>query len=468
MKGRIIVHFGSTYESAQNKVLNPLTEFLKDDYTLEVYTSNTIRRKLKEKGIEKKNFEEAILDMEQNNITEVEVIPTFLIDGIEFDKIKAVVDRESEKGKIKYTLRKPFIYDDDSAKRLSDAVSKVITREVLDKGIDFLDGSNLDKKAILVCGHGTLHNNDHRYQSFCEKLEEDLNIKVIPANMEGSNSFEETVSSSAFDSIEEVLVIPLMMVFGDHGHNDILGDEDSLKSLLEERKIKAHFIDKGLGEFDEVRALLSSGENYMKSPMGIENRSMEIIREELKNRGFNFNEEEFPIISRIIHTTGDPDYFKYISMDNDFRNKALDALKNGAKIYCDTNMIVSGINKAACKKLNVEPFTYISDERVRETASREGITRSMAGIDLAVSEGVTCFAFGNAPTALYRLLEHVKNGKVKPDFIIGIPVGFVGASESKSYLGTFDIPQIRINGTRGGSNIVVSVINALLYELGGR
>lgn len=205
---------------------------------------------------------------------------------------------------------------------------------------------------------------------------------------------------------------------------------------------------------------------YMKNPMGIENRSMEIIKDEIK--GKTYKEEEFPIISRIIHTTGDPSYIDYISMDNDFRNVAMKKLQDGTKIYCDTNMIVAGVNKAGLKRCNTEVFTYISDEDVAKRAKEEEITRSMAGIDKAIEDGVTCFAFGNAPTALYRLLEYVKMGKVKPDFIIGIPVGFVGAKESKEYLSTFNIPQIRVNGTRGGSNIVVSVINALLYEVKGR
>lgn len=207
---------------------------------------------------------------------------------------------------------------------------------------------------------------------------------------------------------------------------------------------------------------------YIKNPIKIEEESMEIIREELKKRHIEYRESDFPVIGRIIHTTGDPDYVRYISISSKFIEKAKEELKKGCRIYCDTNMIVSGINKKACEKLDVKPFTYISREEVAKNSREKAITRSMAGIDLAVEEGITCFAFGNAPTALYRLLEHVRSGKVKPKFIIGVPVGFVGAAESKDYLKTFDIEQIRINGNRGGSNIAVSIINALLYEVAGR
>lgn len=201
---------------------------------------------------------------------------------------------------------------------------------------------------------------------------------------------------------------------------------------------------------------------YIKNPKKIEMNSMDIIDKYLGD--VNFSTEELPIVKRMIHTTGDVDYRKIIEFGHDFINSSLDGLKCGGKIYADTNMIVSGVNKPALKKANLEVVTYVSDEDVRKISKEKGITRSMAALDKAVDEGIDMFSFGNAPTALFRLLEHVKNGNIKPKFIIGVPVGFVGAAESKEELSNYDIPFVRTNGSKGGSNVAVSVINALLYS----
>ncbi|MCI6609236.1 MAG: precorrin-8X methylmutase [Ezakiella sp.] len=201
---------------------------------------------------------------------------------------------------------------------------------------------------------------------------------------------------------------------------------------------------------------------YIKNPARIEYNSMDIIEEYLGD--VNFSEEELPIVKRMIHTTGDVDYRKIIEFKHDFVTKAINALKSGGKIYVDTNMICSGVNKEALRQANIEVVTYISDENVRKIAAEKGITRSIVGIDKAVNEGMTMFAFGNAPTALFKLIEHIKNGDIDPKFVIGVPVGFVGAAESKRELDTVDVPWVRTNGSKGGSNVAVSIINALLYN----
>lgn len=201
---------------------------------------------------------------------------------------------------------------------------------------------------------------------------------------------------------------------------------------------------------------------YIKNPKKIEMNSMDIIDEYLND--VEFSDEELPIVKRMIHTTGDVSYRKIIEFKYDFIKNAIEGLKKGGKIYADTNMIVSGVNKPALKKAGVEVVTYVSDEDVRNISKEKGVTRSMAALDKAVDEGIEMFAFGNAPTALFRLLEHVKDGKVKPKFIIGVPVGFVGAAESKEELSKYEVPYVRTNGSKGGSNVAVSVINALLYS----
>jgi len=205
---------------------------------------------------------------------------------------------------------------------------------------------------------------------------------------------------------------------------------------------------------------------YIKNPMEIENKSMDIIDEVMGDT--NFNQEEMVIAKRMIHTTGDFDYRKIIIFKNDFIRVAKEEIEKGVKIYTDTQMAAAGINKRALGKADCELVRYINDERVFKMAEEKKTTRSACAIDLAVEEGVECFVIGNAPTALYRILEHVKAGRLDPKFIVGVPVGFVGAAESKEYLREFEIPSITTEGNKGGSNVAASIINALLYMVVGR
>lgn len=106
----------------------------------------------------------------------------------------------------------------------------------------------------------------------------------------------------------------------------------------------------------------------------------------------------------------------------------------------------------------------ISDEEVAKIAAERKTTRSIVAMEEAVARGCEGFIIGNAPTALFRLLELVDEGKADPKFIIAVPVGFVGAAESKDKVAEYAVPYIRTIGTKGGSNVAASVFNAILYE----
>ena len=205
---------------------------------------------------------------------------------------------------------------------------------------------------------------------------------------------------------------------------------------------------------------------YIKNPMAIENKSMDIIDEVMGDT--SFSEEEMIIAKRMIHTTGDFDYRKIISFHEDFIEVAKEAISKGATIFTDTKMVYMGINKPALEKANCKLKCFIDDERVFTMSKELETTRSACAVDLAVAEGVEIFVIGNAPTALFRVLELVKEGKINPKFVIGVPVGFVGAAESKEYLREFDIPSISTVGNKGGSNVAASIVNALLYMVVGR
>ncbi|MGU8377263.1 precorrin-8X methylmutase [Clostridium perfringens] len=201
--------------------------------------------------------------------------------------------------------------------------------------------------------------------------------------------------------------------------------------------------------------------DYMKSPMGIEKRSFEIIGSEMHEH--NFSEEELQIVKRVIHTTADFEYQDLIEISEGAIEAGVSALKSGAKIYTDTTMALSGMNKRALKELNASVECYVGLEEVFKLAKEKEITRSMAGVELAAKENVDIFVFGNAPTALFKLRELIKEGKANPKLIVAVPVGFVGASESKEDLDELGIPYIRVKGRKGGSTVAAAIINALLY-----
>ena len=201
-------------------------------------------------------------------------------------------------------------------------------------------------------------------------------------------------------------------------------------------------------------------------PMDIEKRSFEIISEEL---GYDLPEKEAPIIKRCIHTSADFDYAKNLCFSEDVVEKALKALKNGACIVTDTQMAKSGINKKALAKYGGEVYCFMSDADVAETAKKNGTTRATASMDKAAEMSKPLiFAIGNAPTALVRLYELIEDGKLKPELIIGVPVGFVNVVQSKELIMQAEVPYIVAKGRKGGSNIAACICNALLYMAGGR
>lgn len=203
--------------------------------------------------------------------------------------------------------------------------------------------------------------------------------------------------------------------------------------------------------------------DYIKIPMDIEKRSFEIIGEEMGTH--SFNDRELSIIKRVIHTTADFEYKELVYIRKDAIDSALKLLSTGATIYTDTNMALSGINKKALKQLNCKAICYVNEESVQKIATQRGITRSMAAVEKAVEDGVEFFAFGNAPTALYRLNELICEGKSKAKFVIGAPIGFVGAAESKENFEKLEIPMITIRGRKGGSSVAAAIVNALMYMI---
>ncbi len=203
-------------------------------------------------------------------------------------------------------------------------------------------------------------------------------------------------------------------------------------------------------------------------PVDIETRSLAIIEEEIDKELWNSIKEAVkPVVKRVIHTTADFDYAKNLWFSEDVVEKAIAALRDGAVIVTDTNMAKSGINKGALKKYDSEVFCFMADSDVALAAKERNVTRAYISIEKAVSlNKKVIFAIGNAPTALIRLYELVKEGKIKPELIIAVPVGFVNVVEAKELIMELDIPHIVAKGRKGGSNVAASICNAILYMEG--
>ena len=204
--------------------------------------------------------------------------------------------------------------------------------------------------------------------------------------------------------------------------------------------------------------------SYIKDPMEIEKRSFEIITEELGS--ISFPDKEGKIIKRMIHTSADFEYADITAIHPEAIEAALEALKGGCRIYTDTRMAMAGINKNTLKKHGAEVYCLVDDPEIAREAKDKGLTRSMLGIERAIQdEGTKIFVIGNAPTALFVLCQAITEGRAKPAVVVGVPVGFVGAAESKEELLNSPVPYITTRGRKGGSTIAASIINALLYML---
>lgn len=202
-------------------------------------------------------------------------------------------------------------------------------------------------------------------------------------------------------------------------------------------------------------------------PQEIEARSFEIITRELGDRKLDPDKEL--IIKRCIHTSADFEYADSLCFSPGAVERAREAIRKGACIVTDTQMGKSGINKRALARFGGEVYCFMSDEDVAVQAKAQGSTRATVSMDKAAAlDKPLIFAIGNAPTALIRLYELISEGKLKPELVIGVPVGFVNVVQSKELIMQADVPYIVARGRKGGSNIAACICNALLYGLDNR
>lgn len=197
----------------------------------------------------------------------------------------------------------------------------------------------------------------------------------------------------------------------------------------------------------------------------IEDASMQMIEDEIGNH--SYNEKEWPIVRRVIHSTADFDFARKnaIVFHKDAIHNGMDALRNGCSIVVDVNGVAGLLNKQNSKDFGNKIVCKISDSEIMELAKKQGKTRSQVSMRESISDingGVV--VIGNAPTALLEVIDMVREGIARPALVVGIPVGFICAAESKEELAKTDVAFITNKGRKGGSPSAAAIINAI-YKL---
>jgi len=204
-------------------------------------------------------------------------------------------------------------------------------------------------------------------------------------------------------------------------------------------------------------------------PLKIEAESFRIIEKEFDERtgltADEINPDEFAVIRRVIHATGDFSFANRIRFHPDAIQAGLDAIRSGKNILTDVNMATAGISRNLLAPYGGKIICRVADPEIAKIAVEKGLTRSQTAIETGMRDNVGIIAIGNAPTALITVMNLIADGTITPDLIIGVPVGFVNAEESKEILLEKTYPYISCTGRKGGTTVSVAIVNAILRLL---
>ena len=346
-----------------------------------------------------------------------------------------------------------------------------------------------DNVGLILIGHGSkLPHNRENLEKLAEIMRERSSFKVVEISFMVRNSptIPEAIDTIAKLGVTKIVLVPAFLAPGVHTTQEIpelIGVKDK-ESQLSQKGIELIYgepigADECIAVILEEKALKALGENWehhhapfkAKAPITLPaastqifDKSMTLIRPEIQDVLAKAPKNQAAIIERVVHTTADPEFAKLLVISDKAVDSGVAAIKAGAKIFTDVKMIKAGINEARVHRFGCKVLTYIDDARATKMAAEEGITRSTAAMRLAVADGANgaIFLIGNAPTAAFELAEQIKNGKAKPALIVAVPVGYVGAAESKEEIAKLPTPHIITKGRKGSSTIAVAIFNALL------
>lgn len=322
--------------------------------------------------------------------------------------------------------------------------------------------------AILLIGHGSrLTDTSKTLRHVAHMVKEMSGVPIVEVSFlqfQKPDIFE-AISTCVSKGAKKVIVHPYLLYKGRHF------DEDITEIILEmQRRYKdiEFILTEPLGVLygDLAEVVLKVAKKDIKKvrilrPHEIEERSFEIITEGLGET--NFRDIELPIVKRVIHATGDFDFAKNMRFHPEAIEAGIKAIKNGKDILVDVAMVEAGINKKMLERYGGKVICKMQDIRYK-MQDLDNKTKTEIGIELAMKENnnIGIIAIGNAPTALYRTMKLIRNGALKPELVIGVPVGFVKAAESKEVLLYMKYPFITSLGRKGGSPVAAAIVNALL------
>lgn len=336
---------------------------------------------------------------------------------------------------------------------------------------------------VILLGHGSRGEQEpcERLKEVARRLQVQLGSKtdVSWASLQFNRpSLVEAVEEAIARGVDHLTVLPYFLFDGTHVNKDIPLALDDLRSRHPQVQI---WLAKTLGADDRIvdvlvdrlseatelqREDIGGVRKVHNSPPEIERESMAIIESLLSGRPPFGMERE--IVKRIVHAAGDVGIADHVQIHPEAVSAGVNAIRMGRPVLTDVRMLAVGIARRA-KALGVGVQCMVDDPAIEEQAKQKGVTRSeMAMRSFGRRLDGAIVAIGNAPTALLATLDIVAEGLATPALIVGMPVGFVGAVESKSELVKRDVPYITVCGTRGGSALAAAAVNALFLMAEGR
>lgn len=417
-------------------------------------------------------IEEGITKCAASGADTITIMPYFLYPGT---KLKDTVEQSARIGREKrldIVITKPLSYHPMMPELIAERISELKK----EKGITLADGSC----DVLLIGHGSSDRDAH--DAFVHNAEalrpRYRNVRHCFLELDHPN-IEEGIMKAVEKKPQVLLMMPYFLHKGAHIKRDVVND---VSAALEKARFSDAHMARHLGVDDKLVNLVveraKEAENGLTRDTGfgtaksrsmterafdIEKRSFEIIDSEAGTHGYD--PLQWPIVRRVIHATADFDFAGKgrILFHKRAIESAFSAIKSKCTIVTDVDMVLAAINKKSLADLGLRTACYISDAKVADEAKKLGKTRSEMAMRHAAREmdgGIV--VIGNAPTALYEVISMVKEGAAKPALVVGIPVGFVSAPESKEELAKTDIPYITNIGRKGGSPAASSIVNALL------
>ncbi|MDV2989747.1 MAG: precorrin-8X methylmutase [Dehalogenimonas sp.] len=333
------------------------------------------------------------------------------------------------------------------------------------------------QSAVIILSHGSPKADSviSIMTGLCSRLKRYLapGIEIRWAAMQFNHpTLAESASALYQEGVRNVVIMPYFLYSGQHVSHDIPMMIDDISKEYPDFKLKlAGTLDRAESLIElvaerlgaAVPELLPHFDESAKAnrPEEIEALSMEIIEANLPELSFNRSERE--VVKRLIHASGEIPLASKIQMTANAVDSGISAFRAGKGVFTDVRMVGVGINRANAEKLGVQVICALDEKDLADEASATNQTRSAVAIKrLADRIDGAIVAIGNAPTALYALLELVDAGQIRPALVIGMPVGFVQAKESKEALVKRNVPYITVRGTRGGSNLAAAAVNALM------